>query len=85
MEAKDEFCLVDSAATNTILRETKYFQTLQKKTKNITTIVGRNGHIVGSGTAVVILSNNTSIFIEETFFTPELYILSSHSKIYAVV
>ena len=70
MEAEEEFCLVDSVATNTILRETKYFQTLQKKTENITTIVGRNGHIVGSGRAVVVLPNNTSIFIEEAFLYP---------------
>jgi hypothetical protein len=70
MEAEEEFCLVDSAATNTILRETKYFQTQQKNTKNITTIVGRNGHIVGSGRAVVVLPNNTSIFIEEAFLYP---------------
>jgi len=62
--------LVDSAATNIILRETKYFQALQKKTENITTIVGRNGHIVGSGRAMVVLPNNTSIFIEEAFLYP---------------
>jgi hypothetical protein len=68
MEAEEEYCLVDSAATNTILRETiKYFQTPQKKIENITTIVGRNDHIVGSGQAVVVLPNNTIIFIEEAF------------------
>ena len=67
MEFEEEFCLVDSTATNTILRETKYFQTLKKKTKNITTIVGRNGQFVGCGRAVVVLPNNTSIFIEEAF------------------
>ena len=70
METEEVFCLVDSATTNTILRETKYFQTLQKKTENITMIVGRNGHIVGSGGAMVVLPNNTSIFIEEAFLYP---------------
>ena len=71
MEAEEVFCLVDSATTNTILRETKYFQTPKKKTKNITTIVGRNGQFVGCGRAVVVLPNNTSIFIEEAFLYPE--------------
>jgi hypothetical protein len=71
MEAEEEYCLVDSAVTNTILRKTiKYFQTLQKKIENITTIVGRNGHIVGSGQAMVVLPNNTSIFIKEAFLYP---------------
>jgi hypothetical protein len=70
MEAEEEYCLVDSAATNSILRETKYFQTLRKQTENITTIAGSNGHIVGSGRAVVVLPNNTSIFIEEAFLYP---------------
>jgi hypothetical protein len=44
-----------SAATNLILRETKYFQTLLKRTENITTIVGNNGRIVGSGRAIVVV------------------------------
>ena len=70
MEVDEEHCLIDSAATNTILRETKYFQTLQKKTENITTIAGSNGNIVGSGRAVVVLPNNTRIFIEEAFLYP---------------
>ena len=66
MEVEEEFCLVDSAATKTILRETKYFQTQQKKTENITTIVGRNGHIGGSDRAVVVLPNNTSFLSGRT-------------------
>ena len=70
METEEVFCLVDSATTNTILRETKYFQTLQKKTENITMIVGHNGYIVGSGRAVAVLPNNTSIFIGEAFLYP---------------
>jgi hypothetical protein len=69
---KSRSCLVDSAATNSTLRETKYFQTLQKKTENITTIVVRNGHIVGSGRAVVVLPNNTSICIEQAFLYPRV-------------
>jgi len=33
--AEAEPCLVDSGTTNTILRETRYFQTLTKKNGNI--------------------------------------------------
>ena len=70
MEPDAELCLIDSAATNSILRETKYFQTLQKRTKNITTVAGSNGRIVGSGRAIVVLPNATRIIIEEAFLYP---------------
>jgi hypothetical protein len=45
---EEESCLVDSAATNSILRETKYFQTLRKRTENLLTITGSNGRVIGS-------------------------------------
>jgi hypothetical protein len=35
--AEEEICLVDRATTNTILRKTRYFQTLTKKNGNIMT------------------------------------------------
>ncbi|KAJ1274356.1 hypothetical protein BS78_05G056400 [Paspalum vaginatum] len=70
MEPDDEPCLINSAATNSILRETKYFQTLQIKTENLTTIVGSNGRIVGSGRAIVVLPNDTRIYIDEAFLYP---------------
>jgi hypothetical protein len=60
MEENDEPCLIDSAAINSILREIKYFQTLLKRTENITTIVGFDR-------AIVVLPNGTRIFIEEAF------------------
>ena len=41
--------LVETGSTNMILREIKYFQTLEKSSENIMTIVGRDGVIVGSG------------------------------------
>jgi len=65
-----EPCLVDSAATNSILRETKYFQTLQKRTKNILIIAGSNGRIIGYGRAIVVLPNDTRIIIDEAFLYP---------------
>jgi len=52
------------------LRNTKYFQTLQKRTENVLTIAGSNGRIVGSGRAVVVLPNDTRIFIDEAFLYP---------------
>jgi hypothetical protein len=70
MEENDEPCLIDSADTNSMLRETKYFQTLMKRNENITAIAGNNGRIVGSGRAIVVLPNDTRIFIEEAFLYP---------------
>jgi hypothetical protein len=52
---KEEMCLVDSYTTNTILRETKYFQTLTKGIGNILTIAGRNTCIIGSKKATILL------------------------------
>ena len=48
-------CLVDSGTTNTILRETKYFQTLTKRQGNVLTIVGRDAKIIGSSCATITL------------------------------
>jgi hypothetical protein len=52
-------CLVDSCTTNTILRETKYFQTLTKRMRNILTVTGRDACIVGSKKATTIFSMST--------------------------
>jgi hypothetical protein len=48
-------CLVDSCTTNFILRETKYFQTLTRRTGNILTIVGHDTNIVGFRRATIVL------------------------------
>jgi hypothetical protein len=61
---EEEMCLVDSCTTNTILRETKYFQTLTKRMGNILTITGRDTCIVGSGKATIIFSMGTQVTIE---------------------
>jgi hypothetical protein len=53
---EEEFCPVDSATTNTVLTEIKYFQTLTASKGNITTIADRNAVIVGLGRAIIILS-----------------------------
>jgi hypothetical protein len=66
----EEMCLVDSCTTNTILRETKYFQTLTKMMGNILTIAGRDACIVGSKKATIILSMGTQVIIENALLYP---------------
>ena len=69
-DGAEEPCLVDSTTINSTLRETKYFQTLQKRTENILTIAGSIGRIIGYGRATVVLPNNTRITIDEAFLYP---------------
>jgi hypothetical protein len=66
-----EMCLVYSCTTNTTLRETKYFQTLTKRTRNILTITGRDVCIVGSEKATIILSMGTKVTIENALLYPD--------------
>ena len=47
--------LVETGSTNMILREVKYFQTLEKSSGNSVTIVGRDRVILGSGQAIIAL------------------------------
>ena len=54
-----------SNITNTILRETRYFQTLTKKNGDIMTIAGSNAHIVGTGSATLVLPMGTQIFVRD--------------------
>jgi hypothetical protein len=46
---EEEMCLVYSCTINSILRVTKYFQTLTRRSENVLTIVGHDAMIVGSG------------------------------------
>jgi len=66
----EEMCLVDSCTTNTILRDTCYFQTLRKN-GDVTTIAGSGKHIVGTGRATIILPNGTELVIQEALLYPE--------------
>lgn len=68
--AEEEICLVDGCA-NLIIRETKYFQTLTKKTGNIMTIAGSDALIVGTGRAVIVLPMGTCITVDDAFLYPE--------------
>ena len=66
----EELCLVDSGTTNSILRETKYFQTLTKKQGNVLIIAGRDATIVGTGRATIVLPMGTHITIEDALLYP---------------
>ena len=68
---EEDLCLVDSGTTNSILRETKYFQTLTKRAGNVLTIVGRDATIVGSGRATITLPMGTQIVIEDALLYPD--------------
>jgi peptide/histidine transporter 3/4 len=68
--AEAEIYLVDNGTTNTILRETRYFQTLTKKNGNIMTIVVSNAHIVGTGSATLVLPMGTQIFVKDALLYP---------------
>src|ERR1041385_8397190 len=68
---KEETCLIDSATTNTVLRETKYFQTLTKKPRNIMTIAESNTHIVGTVSATIVLPMGTQLVIKDALLYPE--------------
>jgi hypothetical protein len=68
---EEEMCLVDSCTTNSILRETKYFQTLKKSQGNVLTIAGRDAMIVGSGRAIITLPMGTQITIDDALLYPD--------------
>jgi peptide/histidine transporter 3/4 len=68
--AEVRICLVDSGTTNLILRETRYFQTLTKKTGNIMTIAESNAHIVGTRSATLVLPMGTQIFVKDALLYP---------------
>ena len=50
----EETCLADSGSTNTILRDDKYFESIQKSPGSIMTIAGCGPKIVGSGRATIV-------------------------------
>jgi hypothetical protein len=68
---EEEMCLVDSCTTKSILRETKYFQTLTRMSKNILTIAGRDAMIVGSGRATITFPNGTQVTIDDALLYPD--------------
>jgi hypothetical protein len=74
---EEELCLVDRCNINSILSETKYFQTLTRRSKNILTIARCDAMIVGSGRVIITFSNGTHVTIENAL----LYSDSTHTLI----
>jgi hypothetical protein len=74
---EEELCLVDSCTTNSILRETKYFQTLTQMSENVLTVARRDVMIVGSRRATITFSNGTQVTIEDALLYPD----STHTLI----
>jgi hypothetical protein len=68
---EDEMRLVDSCTINSILRETKYFQTLTRRSGNVLTIVGRDAMIVGFERATITFPNGTQVMIENVLLYPD--------------
>jgi hypothetical protein len=66
-------CLMDSCTTNSILRETKYFQTLTWRFRNVLTIAGCDATIVGSRRTTITFSNDIQVTIEGCFIVSRLY------------
>ena len=67
----EEVCLAGSGTTNTILRETEFFQSISKNAGSLTTIAGSDTCIIGPGRAIIILSMGTTLVIEEDLLYPE--------------
>jgi hypothetical protein len=57
----EELCLLDSGTTNSMLWETKYFQTPTKRPGNLLIIAGHDATIVGSGRVTIMLPMGTQV------------------------
>jgi hypothetical protein len=68
---EEEMCLVNSYTTNSILRETKYFQTLTKRMENILTVIGRDVCIIGFAKGIITLLMGTQVIIENALLYPD--------------
>jgi hypothetical protein len=68
---EEELCLVDSGTTNSILRETKYFQILTKRQGKVLIIARCDAMIVGSSRATIMLPMGTQITIKDTLLYPD--------------
>ena len=67
----EEVCLANSGTTHTILRETKFFQSISKNAGSLTTIAGSDTCIIGLGRVTIILPMGTTLVIEEALLYPE--------------
>ena len=71
MKNEDILYLVDSATTHTILKDKKFFHTLTKKRRSVTTIAIVNVLIVGSRRASLILPMSIKLIIDDVLLYPQ--------------
>jgi hypothetical protein len=64
-------CLADSCTTNSIVRETKYFQILTRRSGNVLIIVGRDATIVGFDRATITFPNARQVTIDDALLYPD--------------
>ena len=69
MEIGNDICLIDSGATNTILRRKEYFTNLIMERSSISTVSGSINLIEGSGRAIVVLRGGTKFIINDALFS----------------
>ena len=67
-DTEDNFCLVDSGTTHTILKNHNFFSELVFNIRIVSTIAGSAQIIEGSEIAHVMLPNGTNIFIKDALF-----------------
>jgi hypothetical protein len=73
---EEEMCLIDSCTKNSILRETKYFQTLTRRFRNILTIAVCDATLVGSVKATITFLNGTQVTIRMLYCIPTIIVSS---------
>ena len=66
---REDFCLVNSATTHTILKDKKYFKILKLCKANINTISGSSNLIEGSGRAIIMLPKGTKLCIDDALYS----------------
>jgi hypothetical protein len=64
-------CLMDSCTKNSILRETKYFQTLTRRFRNVLTIAVCDATLVSSVKATITFLNGTQVTIKNALLYPD--------------
>jgi hypothetical protein len=69
-------CLINSCTKNSILRETKYFQTLTRRFRNILTIAVCDATLVGSVKATITFLNGTQVTIRMLYCIPTIIVSS---------
>lgn len=67
----EDFCLVDSATTHTILKNKRYFSHLKMNETSVSTIAGTTKIIQGSGRANILLPMGTKFEIFDALYSPK--------------